>query len=116
MPKRTHENYPLNSSRNTKLYNKWFRIRRFSDDPVFQDYESFCKWAEDTGYVEGQKLVRLDTEKAFGTDNCIWINPDEDLRVELTQEQKRAQEWDEVVNRIRRHYGMEPIFSVLESV
>ena len=100
-----------------RLYAYWRRIQHDTDDPEFVEFPGFYKWAMANGYTVGAKLMRHDEDEPFASDNCYWIPHDEwygrghgDSPTK-DRDLAREREWDKVVNRIRRHYGMEPIHS-----
>jgi hypothetical protein len=96
-----------------RLYACWKRVKGKTDDPVFSDYASFYEWAMDAGYTIGALLYRRNPDGPYTSDNCFWVARSsksiEGKRVDRDKEWEKA--WDDAVNRIRRHYGMEPIGS-----
>lgn len=91
-----------------RIYACWKRTIRTSDHaPEFDRYPDFFDWAAESGYEIGLKLARYDESQPYSPDNCFWA-PTTPYTYRDTDREK---EWDEVVNRIRQHYGMEPIHS-----
>ena len=92
-----------------RLYAYWLRMRKADISEEFADYSGFYKWSMEAGYQEGYKLFRHNADEPFGPDNCVWVPKKTEYRV--CRDQQWEQLWDETVNRIRQHYGMEPIHS-----
>ena len=75
----------------TKLYNVWSCMRDRCNRTTDQDYsnyggrgitvcdswnnsyEEFAKWARANGYKEGLTIERVNVDKGYNPDNCIWI-------------------------------------------
>lgn len=97
----------------SQLYSYWRKIRVKGVCPEFVEFPGFYKWAMENEYTVGAKLFRYEEDEPFSPDNCFWVPHEEWVNkpVETERHPKREQEWDEVVNRIREHYGMDPIFS-----
>lgn len=96
------------------LYYKWMQIRKLEHSDDFNNFLDFYNWAMSHGYVCGAKLGRLYDSKPYSPDNCLWDGPMfEDPN--FTEEQKMwISKWNEAVNRIRRHYGMEPLEQIYD--
>ena len=81
--------------------------------PEFEEFPGFYRWAMKNGYTVGAKLLKYDLNEPYTPDNCFWIPHSE--RVENPTvpplDHEWTKKWDETVNRIRLHYGMEPIHS-----
>ena len=100
-----------------RLYGYWKKVHRYTEAPEFKKFSDFFGWAMSNGYIVGAKLLRYDETQPFSPENCFWARRDECVGIgygkgdtlyrNLTWEQK----WDEAVNRIRVHFGMEPIHS-----
>lgn len=100
------------------LYNRWYRIRfraKIPCSPAFAVFSDFFSWAIDAGFDGSQELRRRDPKGPYSEENCYWERsgragprserrPHKGFRVA-----EFALRWDRTVNRIRRHYGMEPI-------
>lgn len=71
----------------------------------WESYSVFHTWAVYNGYTVEAWLRRIDESQPYAPENCVWYTSEEDAPVD----QKRADEWNAVVNRIRKHYGMPPI-------
>lgn len=64
---------PFDPQKQDWLYSCWTRNRKkpeWYED--WAEYESFYKWAIDSGYEFGKHLYRLDSDKPFYPDNCEW--------------------------------------------
>lgn len=115
--KTTYDPQLRKTEHGSRLYAYWKRIHRDSDSPEFQTFPSFFNWAMSNEYTLGAKLMKYDEFEPFGPDNCFWLAKCECVGIghglgatidrNLTWERK----WDETVNRIREHFGMEPIHS-----
>ena len=91
-----------------RLYTYWKKVRLNTDSAEFETFDGFYKWAQDAGYSVGSKLIRLDARAPFNPDNCVWIyHEQKEEKAERDPNWERI--WDETVNRIRLHYGMEPV-------
>ena len=92
-----------------RLYAFWKRIRRLGCSPEFSNYPDFYNWAIEDGYIVGDKLLRLNADKPYSPDNCMWTP--KKLEYKDSRDTVRERLWDDTVNRIRQHFGMEPIYS-----
>lgn len=91
------------------LYNKWQWLRKQPHSEDFDNFPTFYEWSKVYGYATGMKLVRKDPSKPYSIKNCLWAHP-ETKQQELTKEDKAwIKLWNKTVNRIRKHYGMEPL-------
>lgn len=100
-----------------KLYRHWCNVHRDTDEPLFEEYDTFYAWSMENGYKLGARLVRRDATKPYNPENCFWIwnekwcTPQEKQIENNHKTFAMVRAWDEAVNRIRQHYGMEPIRS-----
>lgn len=97
-----------------RIYHYWKTIHNDTDAPEFQSYPDFYAWAMSNGYTVGAKLFRRNEKRQHSKKNSYWV--DRDSWVRGTQKKTgrsyiRERKWDATVNKIRRHYGMEPIHS-----
>lgn len=101
------------SEHGRKLYQYWKSVHRETDSKKFETFPGFYDWAMQNGYTIGAKLFRYNPDEPFGPDNCFWVAKGNGERAQTYPHREflREKEWDKVVNRIRKHYGMEPIFS-----
>ena len=78
---------------------------------AFRTFQEFYDWSMANGFVIGAKISRVDYQKPFTKDNLRWEAPhDKTHAPEYDAEKRRAiEKWNETVNRIRKHYGMEPL-------
>lgn len=103
----------------SRLYTYWKKARYDTDSEEFVNFPGFYKWATQNGYTLGAKLFRYDTDEPYNPDNCFWVARSEwvgatqTVRQEYVDTRDRLwmKKWDDTVNRIRLHYGMEPICS-----
>lgn len=96
-----------------RLYGYWKRIKGQSNSKKFAAYPDFFKWAMANGYTVGAKLFRYEEDEPYNPENCFWVARSEWVGedAEFNRNLAREREWDNTVNRIRLHYGMEPIYS-----
>ena len=105
------------SEHGRRLYCHWKnKVHRGTDCPEFLTFIGFYNWAMENGYTVGARLCRYDRDEPFSPDNCFWVQSGER---EYTREYTRMsthkeleKQWDDTVNRIRLHYGMEPLHSL----
>lgn len=76
----------------------------------FADFLAFYNWSMENGFVMGSRLVRFDESKPYSQSNCQWMPPKEkDPQAFYGNEiRKSIAKYNEAVNRIRIHYGLEP--------
>ena len=111
--KTTYKSELRKTEHGSRLYAYWLKIRHNTDSPKFVEFPGFYKWAMENEYTVGAKLCRYEEDEPFSPDNCFWVPREEWVNKPVVTERnpKWEREWDEVVNRIREHYGMEPIYS-----
>lgn len=122
MGKTIHDPNLRYSEKGKRLYGFWKRIHRNIDSPEFEQFTDFYYWAIANGYTDRARLYRYDREEPYSPENCFWV-PVGDV-AGTKEPQKNGEQsniyyldstwmrkWDETVNRIRLHYGMEPIHS-----
>lgn len=90
------------------LYAKWLNLRSSGCRDGFAQFFDFFEWSLAHGYEAGAKLVRIDESKPYGPHNCRWEPPKQENRSFTEQEKEWISKWNEAVNRIRVHFGMEP--------
>jgi hypothetical protein len=106
-----------NSVTGKALYQKWVRMRYVGCCREWQDdFMKFVQWSFDSGFRDGTMLKRLNEKEEYSPENCYWT-----LRKAEPTETKKVCEhrgytasavqalWNKTVNRIREHYGMEPL-------
>lgn len=93
------------------LYDRWQKIKKEGLHPDFAEFPKFFKWSIKHGFVPGAHLIRLDNSKPYGPKNCKWnVACHKDQGHIYGDEQREwIKKWNETVNRIRKHYGMEPV-------
>lgn len=91
------------------LYDIWNLILHRPHDPAFNEYNDFFWWAIENGYGKGKELYRLDEEKPYSPDNCGWRQIDYNTARANFNEKEFVEKWNKAVNRIRLHYGMDPL-------
>lgn len=102
------------SEHGRRLYCYWKnKVHRDTDCPEFLTFIGFYNWAMENGYTVGAKLIRYIPFEPYHPDNCFWVQRGEreGTAMNVTRDDARAKQWDDTVNRIRLHYGMEPIYS-----
>lgn len=111
--KGTGYNKIMETSEGKRLYCYWQRIKKKGVSAEFAAFVDFYRWTKKSGYVLGAKLVRHYEFEPYSPENCFWMPPKEEEEAEEKncRNYTREQEWDEVINRIRLHFGMEPIYS-----
>lgn len=91
-----------------ELIKKWFgHIHRNS---TWKDSAEFVEWCLANEYVPGTKLKRLVNSLPWGPDNTVFAGEQavaESDALFLT-DKERVYSWNKTVNRLRRHWGLEP--------
>lgn len=90
----------------TQMYHKWKRANRMGCCEEWKNFETFCKWALESGFEEGDTLKKINVTLPFAPDNCFWLKRDIASGFDPFEFSNR---WNKTVNRIREHYGMEPL-------
>ncbi len=93
------------SEHGSLLYNFWRRVRKHPHCEEWDYYPTFYDWAIHNGYTLGAPLRLIDKSKPYSPKNCVWYADEKDMTID----EARAAEWNAVVNRIRKHYGMPPL-------
>lgn len=94
------------------LYAMWLKRVRGNSCPEFTDFVYFFKWAVENGYDDRGHLVLIDGDKPYSPSNCLWKRAKgRDRKFIMPEEEARewVRKWNSIVNRIRKHYGMEPL-------
>ena len=96
-----------------RIYAYWRRIRKHDVSPEFEAFPGFYFWAMKNKYTIGAKLFKYEPDEPYAPDNCFWVPQSERIEIPTARplDREMAKKWDETVNRIRLHYGMEPIHS-----
>lgn len=89
------------------LYTKWHTIKRGDCCKEWLDFMAFCEWAFDNDFECGAVLKRYHKSEPYSPRNCYFVFS------ENTNPSYNASEfcalWNKTVNRIRVHYGLEPL-------
>ena len=99
------------AERNRRLHSKWCNMNERAEE--FRKFPGFYAWAIRTGYQVGDNLRRLDDDKPYGPDNCIWVKHRNNIK-ELPSVMHspsvvlRALSWNRAVNPLRRAEGLPP--------
>lgn len=66
----------------TKIHNKWLSLiaRENVCDEWKQNFMNFYDWAISHGYKDDLFLCRMELDKGFNPDNCIWMTKKEYIR------------------------------------
>lgn len=84
----------IHKDSNSVLYKHWLCMKQRCDNPWnpsykyyggrgikyhndWKDYTMFKTWAENNNYEDGLSLERIDCNKDYTPDNCIWISKNE---------------------------------------
>lgn len=109
MPAITYDQELREGEHGRRLYSYWKKVKADTTSPVFLDYPNFYKWSIDNGYRVGARLFKHDITAPYSPDNSFWFCRSVD--VTFARDPDFEYLWDETVNRIRRHFGLEPIHS-----
>lgn len=85
------------------LYYHWRTVRKKPHTSAWDSFPIFYEWAVNSGCTPNAKLLLVDTTLPYSPDNCVWEDDDAKRAAE------RAAEWNAVVNRIRKQFGMPPL-------
>ena len=96
------------SEHGSRLYNAWRSMRKHPHIDLWESYQVFYTWSMYNGYTVEAWLRRIDDTLPYGPDNCAWYIPEKEQSF-TAEEKERADEWNKVVNRIRKHFGMPPL-------
>ena len=94
-----------------QMYHKWKRILKLGCCEEWRDFEAFCRWAKEVGYEDGATLKKFNVTLPFAPGNCFFLKRDITGGIDPVEFNNR---WNKTVNRIREHYGMEPLGAVYE--
>lgn len=75
---------------------------------AWDSFPDFYTWSVQNDYTLGARLRLIDDFEPYSPENCVWINPKDDMN-DLEFRQCWADKWNETVNRIRKYYGMPPL-------
>lgn len=96
------------SEHGSRLYNAWRSMRKHPHIDLWESYQVFYTWSMYNGYTIEAWLRRIDESLPYGPDNCTWYVHEKEQPLS-SEEKARADAWNKVVNRIRKHYGMPPL-------
>jgi hypothetical protein len=87
-------------------YHSW-STRIYRD--IFPTFQEFYDWSMSNNFVCGARLARKDPSKPYTQDNCLWVLPEgKEQHMTVDERKEIIDRWNETVNRIRVHYGLEP--------
>ena len=109
----TYPKQMVKTDEGMSLYNIWLRIRHNACD-LFRNYPDFFEWAMGNGYKLGARLRRFDDKVEYRPDNCSFLPSYGDQKPLTADEQRRANQWNLVVNKFRIACGLEP-FEVIST-
>lgn len=89
----------------SRIYSAWISMRKHPHIDLWESYSVFYTWSVYNGYTGEAILRQIDKSLPYGPDNCVWYTSEKVVDID----KKRAEEWNAVVNRIRKHYGMPPL-------
>lgn len=74
----------------------------------FAHFPDFYDWAINNGYSEDAMMYRLDDEKPYSPENCVWRTAVARNRPFTPAELAWIDAWNKAVNRLRVYFGMDP--------
>ena len=92
----------------SRLYTAWKKVRSGPHCDEWDDFVGFYEWASNSNYVLGAKLCLIDDSGMYCPKNVVWLLPDMEAEG-ATSDEEFVYEWNQTVNRIRKHYGMPPL-------
>lgn len=107
MAKRKYDQEFMKTPEGKRIYTAWRNIGRSGRCPEWDDFAVFAEWAINNGYDDEAVLRRHDRWNAHGPSNSYYVIPDGENEYYL--DSGWANLWNKTVNRIRVHYGMEPL-------
>jgi hypothetical protein len=60
---------------------KWYGERGIRVCPPWMIIEEFIRWAQENGYRAGVEIHRVDNDRGYAPDNCIWVTKQEHMRI-----------------------------------
>lgn len=102
--KKTYDPALRESEHGKRLYYYWKEAHKKLHIAEWDDFPNFYEWAMSNGFELDSKLCLIDSEQPYSPNNCTWESSEKE-----TISKARAAEWDAVVNRIRKHFGLEPL-------
>ena len=91
-----------------ELYSKWSDMKRKAGRcEEWDDFNAFCVWAFDQGFIRGAFVRRRDKHGLYTPENCYLITGKK-IGHNIDPEDF-INRWNKTVNRIRIAYGMEPL-------
>ena len=90
----------------SKLYQTWRKAHKAPHCEEWESFPIFLEWAIQSGHTPGAWLRRINKNKPYEPNNCIWYMPDHE---NINVPELWAAKWNKTVNRIRKHYGMPPL-------
>ena len=80
-------------------------MRKHPHCDEWESYSVFYTWSVYNGYTNDAILRPIDESIPYGPNNCVWYTSEKVIEID----KKRADEWNAVVNRIRKHFDMPPL-------
>lgn len=92
------------------LYNRYCsKCKNIPYKQIAPTFQEFYDWSMLNGFVMGARLVRYDDSKPYSRDNCHWLPPKDRIPdIKGAAREAAIAKWNETVNRIRIHYGLDP--------
>lgn len=104
-----HDQEFLKTPEGNSLYSRWRNIRH-RRCKEWGDFSKFAEWALSNGFTKDLQIKRYDNEGEYSPDNCyLYESPNEYIL-----QADWCKKWNETVNRIRAHYGLEPVEMIQE--
>ena len=91
------------------LYGKWRYLLKRPHSAEFNEFLNFYQWSIANGFELGARLDLLCDSEPYSPDNCQWMPPADKQCINREGVPELIDLWNNTVNRIRRHYGMELI-------
>ena len=94
----------MKSPEGKSLNSRWRNIRNQRCEE-WEDFQAFVDWALANGFGLELQLKRHDNRVPYQPGNAYFLKPD----VEDGTIGESIKRWNDTVNKIRKHYGLEPL-------